>query len=197
MKHRRPNLRTVPTHLWPFHSHLLHIWSTRLHKHSTIHWILINHILGVKVLEAFHCSMFTKEGKHPDRSLTETDRRFHSYLPTLKFDWHLSWGGKSCPVVSHRRPSEENQNWHQPCDPSWHYQAEWGHPLTPDTSDLCHLICGTSEWQRGKWAACCCCCKSSGFSVGAVGTTFLPLTGRHEKEHFGSGTTSRWENKGW
>lgn len=24
--------------------------------------------------------------------------------------------------------------------------------LTPDTSDLCHLICGASKWQRGKGA---------------------------------------------
>lgn len=33
------------------------------------------------------------------------------------------------------------------------------HCPTPDTSDLCHLICDASEWQRGKgvgWRQACC-----------------------------------------
>lgn len=170
-------------------SHLLHIWSTRLHKHP-LHWkqsdyqphLFMFHpiipIRGEKGLQPLPAYFAHKEKAHPElfHHCTNTDRPAASHVPQLGTCWFdtlfLAEGGLE-PLWM--RPGSD------PVSPLDITRLNHGtHCPTPDTSDLCHLIHDASEWQRGKGAGwkLAWCQRFSGPSVQAVGTKALTTASR-------------------
>lgn len=158
-------------------SHRLDIRSARLHKHP-VHWkptdypaylFMFNSIIpiwggkGPEPLPAYIAHILRSS---PLSDITSacihTCGHFHFTCELGEVDTNTSRT-----LTPHREVNilyldrrgvkalwDGGKTWHPPCTPPLDITRlnQGTHCPTPDTSDLCHLICDASKWQRGKRA---------------------------------------------